>query len=51
MDVVDRLYRGYGETSPRGTGPDQPRLQVEGNAYLDKEFPLLDYVKKATIGG
>ena len=49
MDVVDKLYAGYGEGAPRGRGPDQGRLQSEGNAYLAKSFPKMDYVKKATI--
>lgn len=49
MNVVDALYNGYGEGAPRGRGPDQGRIQMEGNAYLAKEFPRLDFVKKATI--
>ncbi len=49
MDVVDALYSGYGEGAPRGSGPEQSRLQSEGNAYLNKEFPKLDYIKTATI--
>jgi peptidyl-prolyl cis-trans isomerase A (cyclophilin A) len=49
MDVVDKLYTGYGEGAPNGAGPDQNRIQFEGNAYLAKSFPRLDYVKKATI--
>jgi peptidyl-prolyl cis-trans isomerase A (cyclophilin A) len=49
MNVVDALYSGYGEGAPRGRGPDQGRIQMEGNAYLAKEFPRLDFVKKATI--
>jgi peptidyl-prolyl cis-trans isomerase A (cyclophilin A) len=49
MEVVDALNSEYGEGAPRGKGPDQGRLQFEGNAYLLKEFPRLDYVKKATI--
>ena len=49
MDVVDQLYSGYGEGAPRGRGPDQGRIRAEGNAYLTKSFPKLDYVKKATI--
>jgi peptidyl-prolyl cis-trans isomerase A (cyclophilin A) len=49
MDVVDKLYSGYGEGGPRGKGPEQGRIQAEGNAYLAKDFPKLDYVKKATI--
>jgi peptidyl-prolyl cis-trans isomerase A (cyclophilin A) len=49
MKVVDSLYNGYGEGAPGGRGPDQGRVQKEGNAYLASAFPNLDYVKKATI--
>jgi peptidyl-prolyl cis-trans isomerase A (cyclophilin A) len=49
MDVVDKLYSGYGEGAPSGRGPEQGKIQAEGNAYLVKDFPKLDYVKKATI--
>lgn len=50
MDVVDKLFTGYGEGAPRGRGPEQGRIMAEGNAYLTKAFPKLDYVKTATIG-
>jgi peptidyl-prolyl cis-trans isomerase A (cyclophilin A) len=49
MDVVDRLYSAYGEGAPSGKGPDQGRLQAEGSAYLSKDFPQLDCIKKASI--
>lgn len=49
MSVVKKLYAGYGEGAPRGKGPSQGRMQQEGNAYLEKEFPELDYIKKATV--
>jgi peptidyl-prolyl cis-trans isomerase A (cyclophilin A) len=49
MDVVDKIYSGYGEGAPSGAGPEQGRTQMEGNAYLTKGFPKLDYIKKATI--
>ena len=49
MDVVDKLHTGYGEGAPRGTVPDQTRVQMEGNAYLAKSFPELDYITKASI--
>jgi peptidyl-prolyl cis-trans isomerase A (cyclophilin A) len=45
MEVVDKLYSGYG----RNNVPDQGRITAEGNAYLLKEYPKLDYVKRATI--
>jgi peptidyl-prolyl cis-trans isomerase A (cyclophilin A) len=44
MDVVDRLYSGYGEGGPR-----QDRIQSEGEAYLAGEFPLLDRIERVTI--
>jgi peptidyl-prolyl cis-trans isomerase A (cyclophilin A) len=49
MDVVDKIYSGYGEGAPRGRGPEQGRIQNEGSAYLTKDFPKLDYIKSATI--
>jgi peptidyl-prolyl cis-trans isomerase A (cyclophilin A) len=49
MEVVDQLYAGYGEGAPRGKGPFQGKIQAEGNAYLERDFPQMDFVKKATI--
>lgn len=49
MNVVDKLYSGYGEGAPSGRGPNQGRTQTEGNAYLTKDFPKLDYIKKASL--
>ena len=49
MEVVDSLYKEYGEGAPRGRGPDQMRIQMKGNAYLEDKFPKLDGVKKASI--
>ncbi len=49
MEVVNALYSGYGEGAPQGAGPDQSRIQDQGNAYLIRNFPKLDYIKKATI--
>ena len=49
MDVVEKLYSGYGEGAPSGKGPEQSRITNEGKAYLDKSFPLLDTIKTAVI--
>jgi peptidyl-prolyl cis-trans isomerase A (cyclophilin A) len=49
MEVVDQFYAEYGEGEPRGAGPDQGRIETEGNAYLNKDFPKLDYIKTAKI--
>ena len=49
MDVVDKINGEYGEGAPGGRGPEQGRIQMEGNAYLKKDFPNLDYIKSATV--
>jgi peptidyl-prolyl cis-trans isomerase A (cyclophilin A) len=49
MNIVQKLYSDYGDGPPGGKGPDQNRVQMEGNAYLAKDFPKLDYIKTATI--
>lgn len=43
MDVVDKLTSKYGQM------PQQGQIQSEGNAYLKKNFPDMDFIKKATI--
>jgi peptidyl-prolyl cis-trans isomerase A (cyclophilin A) len=43
MDIVDAINAQYGES------PNQTLIQSQGNAYLEKSFPKLDYVKTATI--
>ena len=45
MDVVDKLYGGYAE----GLTKLQGRIAEEGNAFLEKNYPELDGIKKATI--
>jgi cyclophilin family peptidyl-prolyl cis-trans isomerase len=50
MDVVDQLYSGYGEKSGGGMrAGHQAKVLEEGNAYLDREFPLLDHLLRATV--
>jgi homoserine O-acetyltransferase len=50
MDVVDRIYSGYGENSGGGmrAGKQGPLFEG-GNAYIDREYPLLDRLIRATI--
>ena len=43
MDVVDKIYSGYGEQ------PDQSAITSQGKAYLDKSFPRLDRINSAVI--
>jgi peptidyl-prolyl cis-trans isomerase A (cyclophilin A) len=49
MEVVDQFYADYGEGAPDGAGPEQERIEKEGNAYLDSQFPKLDYIQTAKI--
>jgi len=49
MAPADALYSGYGEGAPAGMGPQQARIQHEGNAYLKAQFPQLDYIVRARV--
>ncbi len=49
MENVNKIYKGYGEGAPRGKGPSQGRIISQGNAYLKKDFPKLDYIKSVTV--
>ena len=49
MQVVDRMYAGYGEGAPSGQGPNQGRIQLQGNSYLKNQFPKLSYITKAEL--
>jgi peptidyl-prolyl cis-trans isomerase A (cyclophilin A) len=47
LDVVDKLYAGYGELRPVGKDIDPGRVEGEANEYLVPRFPKLDYIKRA----
>jgi homoserine O-acetyltransferase len=50
MDVVEKLYGGYGERSGGGMrAGHQDQIFEGGNAYLDREYPKLDKLLRATI--
>ncbi|HUQ95368.1 MAG TPA: peptidylprolyl isomerase [Bryobacteraceae bacterium] len=49
MDVADRLAFLYGELAPRGSGPDGVKAELEGNAYMERQFPRLDYIRTARV--
>ena len=49
MEVVDQLYAGYGDCAPSGNGPAPQRIMYEGNEFLRKNYPLLDYVERAVF--
>ena len=49
MSVVAQLHKGYGDAPPGGVGPSQDRILLEGNEYLERQFPRLDWIKTARI--
>jgi peptidyl-prolyl cis-trans isomerase A (cyclophilin A) len=49
IGVIDGLYSGYGDGPPGGTGPNQGQIFGEGNSYLKRSFPQLDYIITARI--
>lgn len=50
MDVVEKIYGGYGENSGGGMrAGHQDKMFEGGNAYLDREFPKLDKLIRASI--
>ncbi|MBD3868904.1 MAG: peptidylprolyl isomerase [Acidobacteria bacterium] len=43
MEFIDGVFAGYGGS------PRQDLIISKGNAYLESEFPRLDFIKKAVI--
>lgn len=49
MNVLQNLYSGYGEMFPTGKAPSMSHMLQGGNAFLEKTYPLMDYINTATI--
>ena len=45
MDVVDKLYSGYGDKPT----PQQGEIVSQGNAFLKKHYPKLDSITSARV--
>jgi peptidyl-prolyl cis-trans isomerase A (cyclophilin A) len=45
MDVVDKLYSGYGDEPTA----KQPEIQLLGNAWLEKHYPKLDSIESTSV--
>lgn len=45
IEVVEALYSGYGEQLTR----QQSTISSQGNAFLDKNYPELDFIKSASF--
>lgn len=49
MDVLEKIYGGYGEAEPYGKGPLQQRIEAEGTQYLKAHFPELSVIKSVEL--
>jgi cyclophilin family peptidyl-prolyl cis-trans isomerase len=50
MEVADALYADYGESAGGGIRANkQQHLFDEGNSYLKREFPRLDFIIRAMV--
>jgi peptidyl-prolyl cis-trans isomerase A (cyclophilin A) len=47
VEVIDKIYSGYGEMRPEGKDLDPGRVEGETNEYLVQRFPKMDYIKRA----
>lgn len=48
-EVTEGMQNVLEITGEYGEKPNQGLIQSQGNAYLEKNFPKLDYIKKATV--
>ncbi|ADW71028.1 peptidylprolyl isomerase [Granulicella tundricola] len=50
MDIVEKIYSGYGEHSGGGMrAGHQDQMFAGGNAYFDREFPRLDKLLSVSL--
>ena len=42
--VLEQIHGGYGESRPKGDGPEAAKLAAQGSSYLAAEFPDLTYI-------
>jgi peptidyl-prolyl cis-trans isomerase A (cyclophilin A) len=49
MNIAAALNDSYGEGPPAGLGPRQELIMGQGNDYLRRYFPQLDFIQRATI--
>jgi len=48
MKVIDKVYGEYGDSKPKGNGPDPTLLKEQGKAYSD-QFDKLTVITKVEI--
>lgn len=48
MEIADQLFV-TGDGAPKGRGPSQKKIYEQGNAWLQKDYKDLDFVKTAKV--
>jgi hypothetical protein len=49
MSVVDAWATEYGDMPPWGQGPAPSKLEKEGNAYIRRDFPNIDFWQECSV--
>lgn len=49
METIRSLNSDYGDMPPWGHGPEQHKIRKEGKAYIEEEFPKLDYFIRCSV--
>jgi peptidyl-prolyl cis-trans isomerase A (cyclophilin A) len=49
MENADKIFFGYGELAPAGSGPDPEEAGRKGNRYIVPSFPRMDWIKTARL--
>ena len=47
--VLDALSTVYGDIPPWGKGPDPKLVRDQGNGYLHRDFPHLDFIRSCSV--
>jgi len=48
-NTLKSLYKGYGDIPPFGRGPDQQKIHNQGNAYIHRNFPKIDFINSCEL--
>eukprot|EP00929_Paragymnodinium_shiwhaense_P013309 TRINITY_DN121179_c0_g1_i1.p1 TRINITY_DN121179_c0_g1~~TRINITY_DN121179_c0_g1_i1.p1 ORF type:complete len:212 (+),score=20.46 TRINITY_DN121179_c0_g1_i1:71-706(+) len=49
MNVLDKIYTGYGDMPPWGTGPEPGQIEEKGNAYIRENFPQISFIRTCQV--
>ncbi|CAK0809821.1 unnamed protein product [Prorocentrum cordatum] len=49
LEVMDKIYTGYGDMPPWGEGPNPQEINQRGNSYVREDFPKVDFIKSCKV--